>query len=214
MKPYPFNNHTLQDSNKKKSIEIRYEIVESASEIEVLANWSKADNCPPCPSPAQRDAGEYAKLAHANWTTYASFNRCAFSRVDLGNRCLVTPHDDFRIMIAARSKAQSDQILGFVLLRRSFAKSLQLEYLGVAPFWQERIKGLGTTLLYKSIVMARHLDAEVFYFEETVLSAKFYDKFRPTFAFHLGGLNAFNERDRLVTEKFISAKFNASEVES
>jgi hypothetical protein len=213
MQPYPFKSHLLRDLTFGYDIDVRFEIADDPADVQVLANWSNPPNCPKCPSPSQNDSAEYAKLALANWTTYVTFNRCAYSKQDLLNRCLVNPHDDFRILVAARSAAHADKILGFALLRRSFAKSLQLEYLGVSPFMLGRIKGLGTALFYKSLVMARHLGTEVYYFEETVLSAPFYDRYRPTVAFHLGGLNAFSKRDYTLTEKFLAKTYPNSEIE-
>jgi hypothetical protein len=132
-------------------------------------------------SQAIPDALEYARLASKRWRYYRRTNTTAASLGEL-RRCIKkNPQAELAmIFVACATWPTPTPILGFAYFRRSWSHHLIVDFLSAHPRViagkPERIRGVGTGILYQLVALAETMNIPCIWGEATSHSAPFYER--------------------------------------
>jgi len=132
-------------------------------------------------SEAIPDALEYARLASKRWRYYRRTGATVASLAELRECILRNPKSEVAmIFVACATWPSSTPILGFAYFRRSWSHHLIVDFLSAHPRVidgkPERIRGVGTGILYQLVALAEAMKIPCIWGEATAHSAPFYER--------------------------------------
>jgi hypothetical protein len=127
------------------------------------------------------DALEYARLASKRWRYYRRANATVASLAELREAIRQNPKAEVAMMFVAFAAWPSPTpVLGFAYFRRSWCHHLVLDFLSTHPRVidgrPERIRGVGSGVLYQLVAVAEEMDIPRIWGEATSHSAPFYQR--------------------------------------
>jgi hypothetical protein len=110
------------------------------------------------------DALEYARLASKRWRHYRRTGATVTSLSELRDSIRRDPKSELAMIFVARATWRSPTpILGFAYFRRSWCHHLIVDFLSAHPRVidgkPERIRGVGTGILYQLVALAETMDS-------------------------------------------------------
>lgn len=127
------------------------------------------------------DALEYARLASKRWRHYRRTGATVTSLSELRDAIRRDPKSELAMIFTAHATWRSrTPILGFAYFRRSWCHHLIVDFLSAHPRVidgkPERIRGVGTGILYQLVALAETMDSPCIWGEATAHSAPFYER--------------------------------------
>ncbi len=127
------------------------------------------------------DALEYARLAAKRWRHYRRASATITSLDELRDGIRQNPKSETAMIFVARPTWPSPTpILGFAYFRRSWCNHLIVDFLSAHPRVidgnPERIRGIGTGILYQLVALAEMMNISCIWGEATGHSAPFYQR--------------------------------------
>lgn len=132
-------------------------------------------------SEAIPDALEYARLASKRWRYYRRTSATVASLAEL-RQCIRrnSKSEVAMIFVACATWPSATPILGFAYFRRSWSHHLIVDFLSAHPRVidgkPERIRGVGTGILYQLVGLAEEMEIPCIWGEATAHSAPFYER--------------------------------------
>jgi hypothetical protein len=128
-----------------------------------------------------QDSIEYCRLASKRWRTYSKSKRTVTTFEELRETIVAKPEDEVVFIMVARAEwHRPSQILGFCFCRRSWCHHLILDFAAAHPnailLGGGEIRGVGSSMLYSLVNLARQLGIDLVWGEATSNSAAFYRK--------------------------------------
>lgn len=127
------------------------------------------------------DALEYARLASKRWRHYRRTSATVASLGELRGCIRRNPKSEVAmIFVACATWSSPTPILGFAYFRRSWCHHLVVDFLSAHPRVidgkPERIRGVGTGILYQLVALAEEIETPCIWGEATAHSAPFYER--------------------------------------
>ncbi|PYJ57256.1 MAG: hypothetical protein DME24_19770 [Verrucomicrobia bacterium] len=127
-----------------------------------------------------REAVEFTRLAAKRWRYYASSGEAAESLANLQRKVQRDSTCEVAfIMVATIRRERHDLPVGLAYCRRTWCHHLALDFLALHPHalgQRERVRGVGSGIVFGLVQLARVLRIPRIWGEATVNSAPFYEK--------------------------------------
>ena len=130
---------------------------------------------------ATLDALEYARLASKRWRYYRITGATVASLAELRDKVQHNPKAEVAMIFVARPTWRSPTpLLGFAYFRRTWCHHLVVDFLSAHPRViaekPERIRGIGTGILYQLVALSEEIEIPCIWGEATAYSAPFYER--------------------------------------
>jgi hypothetical protein len=130
--------------------------------------------------PHVRDAMEFRKLATKRWRYYLKGHEAAISLVELKQAIRANPSAEVGFLLIGKASWHPAPVLGCCFCRRSWCHHLIVDFLAVHPKVLagagERVRGVGTGIIYSLVELANQLGIGTIWGEATKNSAPFYER--------------------------------------
>lgn len=149
----------------------------TASDVEIIDQWSRSVSVDD-PMPVQ-DAAEYAGIAADKWRFYDASGRAMNALTTIRKALRETPEAELALLfVAIAGWRRPNPVLGFSLVRRTWAHNLCVDLLALDPQLLRpgapKIKGIATGLLYSIMALGEAIHAGRIWGEATDQSVGFY----------------------------------------
>jgi len=207
MRPESAVNKFLFRVKERESLQTA--MLRFASKAEILRYHRSLAPFARQPSSIIREAVEFTRLAAKRWRYYASGGEAAESLTNLQRKVRRDSTCEVAfIMVAMIRRAQRDLPIGLAYCRRTWCHHLALDFLALHPnalAQRERVRGVGSGIVFGLVQLARALKIPRIWGEATVNSAPFYEKLlavRPVedlFIIEAPEMTAIAERQRKIS---------------